>query len=51
MTTTAPTAPRPGFLRRMTLACAWGEGVDGYDLGVISVTLPLISAALGTTPV
>lgn len=47
----APETPRPGFLRRMTLACASGEGVDGYDLGVVSVTLPLISAALGTSPV
>ena len=45
------TAAKPGFLRRMTLACAWGEGVDGYDLGVVSVTLPFISAALHTTPV
>jgi putative MFS transporter len=35
----------------MTLACAWGEGVDGYDLGVVSVTLPFIATALGTTPV
>jgi putative MFS transporter len=35
----------------MTLACAWGEGVDGYDLGVVSVTLPFIAVALGTTPV
>lgn len=49
--TTTSDAARTGFLRRMTLACAWGEGVDGYDLGVISVTLPFISAALHTTHV
>jgi len=28
-----------------------GEGVDGYDLGVASVTLPFIAASLHTTPV
>jgi putative MFS transporter len=50
-TSTTEATPKPGFLRRMTLACAWGEGVDGYDLGVVSVTLPFIATALGTTPV
>lgn len=39
-----------GFLRRMTLATAWGEGLDGYDLGVISVVLVLITRDLGLTP-
>ena len=39
-----------GFLRRMTLATAWGEGLDGYDLGVISVVLVLITQDLGLTP-
>ncbi|WP_375405439.1 MFS transporter [uncultured Amnibacterium sp.] len=39
-----------GFIRRLTLACAWGEGLDGYDLGAISVTLPLITTALGLSP-
>lgn len=29
----------------------WGEGVDGYDLGVISVALPFIVVALGASPV
>ena len=51
MTNATTSEPRPGFLRRMTLACAWGEGVDGYDLGVVSVTLPFIAASLHTTPV
>lgn len=36
-----------GFLRRMTLAMAWGEGLDGYDLGIISVVIVLISKELG----
>ncbi|WP_375432585.1 MFS transporter [uncultured Friedmanniella sp.] len=49
--TTTPDRAKSGFLRRMTLACAWGEGVDGFDLGVVSVTLPFIAAALHTTPV
>ncbi len=31
-----------GFLLRITSATAFGEGLDGYDLGVISVVLPLI---------
>ncbi len=31
-----------GFLRRITSATAFGEGLDGYDLGIISVVLPLI---------
>ena len=35
---------KPGFLRRMTAATALGEGLDGYDLGVISVALPQIIA-------
>lgn len=39
-----------GLLRRMTLATAWGEGLDGYDLGIISVVLVLITQDLGLTP-
>ncbi|MBI5160294.1 MAG: MFS transporter [Micrococcales bacterium] len=39
------------FLRRVTLACAWGHGLDGFDLGVLSVTLPLITTGLGMSPV
>ncbi|WP_439689118.1 MFS transporter [Curtobacterium sp. SP.BCp] len=49
--TTATPAGRNGFLRRMTFACAWGEGLDGFDLGVISVALPSITIALGLDPV
>jgi len=52
MSTTTNTPPgRTGFLRRMTFACAWGEGLDGFDLGVISVALPAITVALGLDPV
>jgi len=40
-----------GFLRRMTLATAWGEGLDGFDLGVLSVVLPLIATGLGISPI
>jgi putative MFS transporter len=42
---------RTGFLRRITVATAFGEGLDGYDLGVISVVLPLASTALDLTTV
>ena len=28
-----------------------GEGLDGFDLGIIAVVLPLITADLGLTPV
>lgn len=45
-----PSRPQ-GFLRRLTLATAWGEGLDGYDLGVLSVVLPLIATGLGISPV
>jgi putative MFS transporter len=38
------------FLRRMTLATACGEGLDGYDLGIISVVLLSISADLDISP-
>lgn len=47
---TTTSEPGRGFLRRMTLATAWGEGLDGYDLGVLSVVLPLISTGLGVSP-
>lgn len=39
-----------GFLRRITLATAWGEGLDGYDLGIISVVVVVISKDLGISP-
>jgi len=50
-TSTAPTAPKRGFLARVNFAAAWGEGLDGYDLGSISVALPAITMALGLSPV
>jgi putative MFS transporter len=37
-------------MARLTLATALGEGLDGYDLGIISVVLPLIAADLGVSP-
>jgi putative MFS transporter len=39
------------FLRRVTLATACGEGLDGYDLGIISVVLLSISQDLDVSPV
>ncbi|MBA2323162.1 MAG: MFS transporter [Pseudonocardiales bacterium] len=40
-----------GFLRRLTLATAWGEGLDGFDLGLLSVVLVPLSKELGISPV
>ena len=40
-----------GMLRRMTAATAIGEGLDGFDLGIIAVVLPLITTELGMNPV
>jgi len=42
-----PVRSNKGFLRRVVAATALGEGLDGYDLGVISVVLPLITTELG----
>jgi putative MFS transporter len=39
-----------GMLRRMTWAAALGEGLDGFDLGIIAVVLPLITQELGMSP-
>lgn len=40
---TATTSARERwFLPRLTLATAYGEGLDGYDLGGISVAIPVI---------
>jgi putative MFS transporter len=36
-----------GFLARITTATAFGEGLDGYDLGSISVVLPFITSDFG----
>jgi putative MFS transporter len=37
---------KKGFLLRITAATALGEGLDGYDLGIISVVLPAIALEL-----
>jgi putative MFS transporter len=38
---------RRGFVLRITTATAFGEGLDGYDLGIISVVVPLIVTQFG----
>ena len=38
---------RRGFVARITAATAFGEGLDGYDLGIISVVIPLIVSQFG----
>ena len=48
--TTAGARPRSGLVRRIGFAATWGEGLDGFDLGVISVALPFIAKALHLTP-
>src|SRR5215831_2134915 len=40
-----------GFLLRVTAATALGEGLDGYDLGIISVVLPTIAHELNLSVV
>ena len=48
----APVHADRGFLTRVTVATAFGEGLDGYDLGGISVVLALLIApALHLTPI
>jgi putative MFS transporter len=49
-TDTQPDPRRRRFLRRVTLATACGEGLDGYDLGIISVVLLPISRDLDVSP-
>ena len=44
---TATTPGRRGFVLRITTATAFGEGLDGYDLGIISVVVPLIVSRFG----
>jgi MFS transporter, putative metabolite transport protein len=39
------------FVNRVTITCAWGEGVDGFDLGILSVVLTVIATELNATPV
>ena len=42
--------PNKWFNRRITTATAWGEGLDGYDLGAISVVLPAITLEFDLSP-
>lgn len=44
-------ASNKGFLVKITTATAFGEGLDGYDLGIISVVLPLITTEFGLSAV
>ncbi|HEV7752830.1 MAG TPA: MFS transporter [Baekduia sp.] len=48
---TQPDPQQRRFLRRVTLATACGEGLDGYDLGIISVVLLSISRDLDISTV
>ncbi len=43
--------PDKGFLARITTATAFGQGLDGYDLGIISVVLPVITTEFGLSAV
>lgn len=50
MTGTTTSTDRHGnraFLRRVTVAASWGQGLDGYDLGVLSVVIGLAGTELG----
>jgi putative MFS transporter len=49
MSSTAAAPRATGLVRRIGFAATWGEGLDGFDLGVISVALPFITKALGLT--
>ena len=42
---------RRSLVRRINLSAAWGEGLDGFDLGILSVVLPAITTALHLSPV
>jgi MFS transporter, putative metabolite transport protein len=44
-------AGRRGFVLRITTATAFGEGLDGYDLGIISVVVPLIVTQFGLSAI
>ncbi|WP_445183460.1 MFS transporter [Pseudonocardia sp. Cha107L01] len=39
------------MLWRLTITTAWGEGIDGFDLGVLSVVLPFVARDLDMSPV
>ncbi|MFP3466558.1 MFS transporter [Leifsonia sp. SIMBA_070] len=41
---------RRSLVRRINLSAAWGEGLDGFDLGILSVVLPAITTALHLSP-
>ena len=47
--TSTPADPHENraFLRRVTAAVSWGQGLDGYDLGILSVVITLAGAELG----
>jgi putative MFS transporter len=50
MTETSASADPHGnraFLRRVTAATSWGQGLDGYDLGIVSVVITLAGSELG----
>lgn len=47
VTLTGSAGGNKGFLFKVTTASAFGAGLDGYDLGVISVVLPLITTEFG----
>jgi len=51
MTTPELTKTQRRFLMRVNLTCAWGEGVDGFDLGILAVVLPSLMKELNTSPV
>src|ERR1700733_6901484 len=42
-----PARSNKAFLRRLMAATGLGQGLDGYDLGIISVVLPRITDELG----
>jgi putative MFS transporter len=51
MTTPELTRTQRRFLMRVNLTCAWGEGVDGFDLGILAVVLPSLMKELDVSPV
>lgn len=50
MSTTTLNVSQRRFLKRVNFTCAWGEGVDGFDLGLLSAVLPLVIVGLGASP-